>query len=685
LKTESLLRDSTQGYSILHLIAVGVVAAVFRICNLGTFSMWLDEILIMLRAQGSLAETWRACQANAEHPPLPALVMSIINILGCNEHIQRLVPVVLGISTAVLIVVWVSAIFGRRAGVLSGLLCALSPFHIRYSQDLKGYSYLAFFVMLTYVAVLLLEKRACWQRATLLTIAVCGGMYSSISYLLIAIPILAYCVERALAGKKGGNGEVVKWAVISLGAAIAGYAPWLPTLLHAESLGPRGGVKPWSWSFVSDRLQFLTVAGREIDHFGWGGALVATIALVGLLYTARRVHGRLVIVSFLTGTLGVEILLRLKDHWSDGRYNTVGWLFLVVLIAVGLDRLMTIGRRPVLGLCLLATVIVAHLAGVSDLQRKGRPSWDRMAEVVRQVRRPGEKLYASNGHAQVTLSYYLRGADFRKKANDAEAPIPLEGDLNRLFELWDDDQSCLLVLGQPFTPEILKIAKHFPEIVRYYSTGRLYRLTPEIRSALKEWGLYPDRNHSYSSAEDWPEPAMELVPAGLRRVHRSCLGTIRACILGEPPWYSETHRLELDPETCAGLLLHGWSAFERDEKGRTYVWIDGREASVRLYLTKPGTHLLSIRIWPYSISDRNQRVRGLLNGNVLGEVMLEKGAQTVSVEVSPEKIHYGENLLTLQFRHTAEPRRQGSTAGKVRRLAAAVDWIEIVNTVKQDD
>jgi hypothetical protein len=669
-----MLRESTQRASALQLVGVGFVAAVLRVCNLGRLSMWLDEVLITLRAQGDLAATWKACQANAEHPPLPALVMSVGNTLGYNEHLQRLVPVVLGISTAVLIAVWVSAIFGRRAGALAGLLCAISPFHIRYSQDLKGYSYLAFFVMLTYVAVLLLEKRPCWQRATLLTIAVCGGMYSSISYLLIAIPILAYCVERALAGKKGGNGEVVKWAVISLGAAIAGYAPWLPTLLHAESLGPRGGVKPWSWSFVSDRLQFPTVAGREIDHFGWGGAVVVTIAVVGLFYTARRVHGRLVIVSFFTGTLGVEILLRIKDHWSDGRYNTVGWIFLVVLIAVGLDRLMTIGRRPVLGLCLLATVIVAHLAGVSDLQRKGRPSWDRMAEVVRQVRRPGEKLYASNGHAQVTLSYYLRGADFRKKTADAKAPIPLEGDLNRLFELWDDDQSCLLVLGQPFTPDILKIARHFPEIVRYYSTGRLYRLTPEIRSALQERGLYPVGDHPCSSARHWPEPAMELVPAGLRRVHRTCIGTLRTRLLGEPP-FRQTRRIELDQETSTGLLLHGWSVLERDKKGRSYVWIDGREASVRLYLTKPGAHLLSIRLWPYSTGDRKQRVRGLFNGKLLGEVTLEKGAQTVSVEVSPEMIHGGENLLTLQFAYTAEP--PGSAPGKGRRLAAAVDWIEI--------
>jgi hypothetical protein len=669
-------REPAKGVSVAHLAGIGMVAAVLRTCNLGAFSMWLDEILITLRAQGSLSETWLACRANAEHPPLPALVMSVGNTLGFNEHVQRLIPVALGITTVVLVAAWVSAVFGRRDGVIAGLLCAISPFHIRYSQDLKGYSYLAFFVILTYVAVLLVEKRAGWKSSILLTIATCGGLYSSISYMVIAVPLIIYCIERNLASRSKTK-RSTRWFAISFGAALVGYVPWLPTLFHAGGMGPRGGVKPLTWSLVLDRWQFLTVAGREIDQLGWGGALAMAIFVVGVFFVARRVYGRLVLVSFLTGTLGVEVLLRVKGHWSDGRYNTVGWLFLIVLVAVGIDRLMTLGRKPALGVCLLAAVFSAHIEGVIDLQRKGRPSWDRMAEVVRQVRRSGERVYTSNGHAQVSISYYLQGADFRKKRNEPKAPIPLAGDLNRLFELWTDDQSCLLVLGQPFTPEILRAARHFPEIVRYYSTGRLYRLTPEIRSVLQERGQYPSDVLTDSSVKGWPEPAMDLVPVRLKRTHHTCLGALQACIWGKRPWYSETRRIELDESTSTGLLVQGWSAFERDSKGRTFSWITGREASALLIVEKPGRYLLSLRLWPLTVSGRKQKVRGLLNGVALGELTLGREPQTVTVNIPPELIRIGENLLTLQFAYAVTPRRSSGAHAQRDRFAAAVDWIEI--------
>ena len=43
-----------------------MLGAAARVFNLGTFSLWLDEILLVRRASGSLAEVWRACQANAD-------------------------------------------------------------------------------------------------------------------------------------------------------------------------------------------------------------------------------------------------------------------------------------------------------------------------------------------------------------------------------------------------------------------------------------------------------------------------------------------------------------------------------------------------------------------------------------------------------------------------------------------
>ncbi len=51
-----------------EVLALGVLAAVVRLLNLGTYSMWLDEILETSQARGGLAQTWQALRADAVHP-----------------------------------------------------------------------------------------------------------------------------------------------------------------------------------------------------------------------------------------------------------------------------------------------------------------------------------------------------------------------------------------------------------------------------------------------------------------------------------------------------------------------------------------------------------------------------------------------------------------------------------------
>ena len=136
-------------------LALGVVilSASTRLCNLGTFSLWLDEILMVERARGTVAAAWRASAANAEHPPFTAVLMSMGYGAGLGDTAQRLLPIIAGILTVLLLAAWVARHLGRRAGIIAGVLAALSPLHVRYSQELRPYSYLLLFVMLTLVTI----------------------------------------------------------------------------------------------------------------------------------------------------------------------------------------------------------------------------------------------------------------------------------------------------------------------------------------------------------------------------------------------------------------------------------------------------------------------------------------------------------------------------------------------------
>jgi len=322
---------------------VMAMAVVLRLCNLGTFSMWLDEVSITQRAQGTFADTVSRCVGNAEHPPLSALVMSLGNCLGLSEHGQRLVPVALGVATLLLLTGWVAARFGATAALFVGLLGALSPIHIRYSQELRPYPYLLLFTAAALVATDRLLRRPGLGGAALLALALAGGLYSHLQAPLVLVVALSILLEAALSDSvelKTRSRTAVGWFAAAAVAAALLYLPWgLATLGRAVAGANRGGVSSWSWREVGERWQFLTVAAREGDDLAWTGVAVAVLVAVGAVPALASVAGRAAVALVLVENewcavvLGhylqldglateprvVETVAQLEAAWPPGR------------------------------------------------------------------------------------------------------------------------------------------------------------------------------------------------------------------------------------------------------------------------------------------------------------------------------------------------------------------------------
>ena len=211
----------------------------------------------------------------------------------------------------------------------------------------------------------------------------------------------------------------------------------------------------WWYGFFARLWQFLTVAGREGDDLTGGSALA--LVLVGLGVAARRWRdgGLAVVAGAVVGVAGVEAFYHLMiRRWSVGRYDIMGWPFMVVAAALALDVMLR-GRRRYLGAAVALALGVAHIGGVLDYQVRGREQWHRMAEVVRRVRLPGEPILTENIFCQYGLTYDVLGPGAWRDGLPADAPIPLDRDLDRLRRSWPQDRSCLLVRGgTPLSPEV---------------------------------------------------------------------------------------------------------------------------------------------------------------------------------------------------------------------------------------
>jgi hypothetical protein len=231
---------------------------------------------------------------------------------------------------------------------------------------------------------------------------------------------------------------------------------------------------------VALRWQALTVGSGTVGS-GWGSAIALLLVLLGCACAVRTAAGRAVLATALCGTVGVDLLLLQANHWSNARYNLIGWLFLAILAGMGAGLLARLpGGRAVTAAALIL-LACAQAPGIARDYHL-RQDWRRVAEAVDELWRPGEPVLALNRATHMLLVYYLR----ELQSPAAAAVSPLGGSHRRLARLWPGDRCALLVLRRRGrTGRVAQITQDADELARYPATeARLRLLTPQFRERL---------------------------------------------------------------------------------------------------------------------------------------------------------------------------------------------------------
>jgi len=111
-------------------------------------SFWLDEAAQLLMSQNNLSFLWFGRNADF-HPPLFYLLTHFWLILGKSETVLRLLPVGFGVMSISLFYIFAKKIFDKQTALLTSFFIAISQFHIYYSQEMRMYSTLGFFGILS--------------------------------------------------------------------------------------------------------------------------------------------------------------------------------------------------------------------------------------------------------------------------------------------------------------------------------------------------------------------------------------------------------------------------------------------------------------------------------------------------------------------------------------------------------
>jgi hypothetical protein len=219
--------------------------------------------------------------------------------------------------------------------------------------------------------------------------------------------------------------------------------------------------------------------------------MLALVLLVfGVRRAARSAEGRAVLAGAVAGTIGVEILLQLSGHWSEARYMLIGWLFLAILLGLGLAEscrlLGGLALRPALRrelqFVLCGAFALASATGIV-WDYAHRSDWLWAARVIVASAHRGERVFALNASTEISLGHYLGRAieESPRRPRPSLPLISLDGSFRRLGDNWPANRSAILVR---------RGRGRGTEVIRAIRSGQL--LAQDEPTKVKIWLLGPD-------------------------------------------------------------------------------------------------------------------------------------------------------------------------------------------------
>jgi len=157
IKSKSSSLGSPAWGEIALLLIIIAVALFLRLWHLGDQSLWIDEATSYLQNNGTLADTLAEARLHPLDFPLDRLFQNLVAARPPDEFLFRLPAALFGVLAVPLTYAFTRSMWGNRAGLLAAGLLALSPYHIRYSQEARNYS--SFLVLHLLCLILLIHAR----------------------------------------------------------------------------------------------------------------------------------------------------------------------------------------------------------------------------------------------------------------------------------------------------------------------------------------------------------------------------------------------------------------------------------------------------------------------------------------------------------------------------------------------
>lgn len=382
---------------------LGIFAFLIRLLNAGAEHLWYDESFTAWIAKLPLDQVLGAVQGDVHPPTYYLLEWLNTHLFGNSEFVLRMPAVLFGACSVVLIYAIARELkFGQRAAIIAGVLTALLPGDLYYSQEARVYALMS-------CALLVMVLGALRERWWMMFIGGVATVYCHNLGLLYVFAVgVAVLVTRFRATRKLVS--LVKPAS-ALAATAAAWLPWAAVMLkQMTTIGQAFWITPVSIGSIVNPLATMTLGFRAS---AWLQLITipAAYALtgVGLIVSRRWLRSRDGVI-FLAAVFGAPVLAALVSvAWKSiylPRAFLGSALLLTLVWSYALSHLSKVNRRV-----MAAVLIPAYAIGViaNYFPPSSRSAVVELTQVVRDEWHEGDVVYFTSIPPQILAGYYLPG------------------------------------------------------------------------------------------------------------------------------------------------------------------------------------------------------------------------------------------------------------------------------------
>ena len=384
-------------------ISLVLLAMLLRLGQLRHRALDNDEIAEVRWSSLPFSEMIGQVKFDIVHPPGDYIVQFVIGDRG-PEWVRRLPSVIAGAASVALLMVLGTSWMSWRTGAFAGLLLAVSPIHVFYSQQVRPYSCAVLYILSSLVALELYAKtlKRYWAAAWFVLVFLAGGTLYFAGMIAATAGILRIFLDRKdrlRALWRRVPVVVVAWATL--------YSPWFSVIWTAAKRRSPNPPAQLDWAWWTWHLQSLAVGSdrtlEPVSVASWAfWFIVAAGALISIRVRLLRVPAFMV----LAGTAMEIALLQIHPHYPAVRYFMPSWIGAFVLAGAALDLFSRYWASAPLAIAI--TLLFVGCAGVKidEYYRGDRSDWREVAIYVHERIRPGDTLVVANPWVARNFGYY---------------------------------------------------------------------------------------------------------------------------------------------------------------------------------------------------------------------------------------------------------------------------------------